>query len=47
MAFVIQKEQQIYAFIHYDFPGLPLLVNFSDAYRPKEEHKSSEKNNKG
>ena len=36
------KLQQIYAFIYYDFPGHPLLVNYSNAYRPREEHKSSE-----
>ena len=34
--------QQIYAFIYYDFPGHPLLVNYSNAYRPREEHISSE-----
>ena len=36
------KLQQIYAFIYYGFPGQPLLVNYSNAYRPREEHKSSE-----
>ena len=30
--------QQIYAFIYYDFPGHPLLVNYSNVYRPREEH---------
>ena len=35
------KLQQIYAFIYFDFPGHPLLVNYSNAYRPRGEHKSS------
>ena len=39
MAFVLQ---QTYAFIYYDFQGHPLLVNYSNAYRPREEQKSSE-----
>ena len=29
-------------FIYYDFPGHSLLVNYSNAYRPREEHKSLE-----
>ena len=38
----ISKLEQIYALIYYDFPRHPLLVNYSNAYRPREEHKSSE-----
>ena len=33
------KLQQIYGFIYYDFPGHPLLVSHSNAYRPREEHR--------
>ena len=36
------KLQQICAFFYYDFPGLPLLVNYRNAYRTRKEHKSSE-----
>ena len=39
MAFVLQ---QTYAFIYYDFQGHPLLVNYSNDYRPREEQKSSD-----
>ena len=38
----ISKFQKIYAFFYHDFLGHPLLVNYSNAYRPREEHKSSE-----
>ena len=34
------KLQQICAFIYYDFPGHPLVVNYRNAYRPRKEHKS-------
>ena len=36
------KLEQIYAFIYDDFSGHPLLVNYSNSYRPREERKSSE-----
>ena len=35
------KLQQIYAFFYHVFPGHPLLVNYRNAYRPREEPKSS------
>ena len=35
------KLQQICAFIYYDLPG-PLLVKYSNAYRTRKEHQSSE-----
>ena len=36
------RLQQVYASFYYDSLGHPLLVNYSNAYRPREEHKSSE-----
>ena len=34
------KLQQIYAFIYYDFPGHPLLVNYSNAIDQEKSIKS-------
>ena len=42
MAFVIQNQNKFMRFIYYDFPRHPLLVNYSNTYRPREEHKSLE-----
>ena len=39
MAFVIEITANMRFF--YDFPGLSLLVNYNNAYRPREERKSS------